>query len=176
MKTTILFFYFLCSVLNAQNKNQKPDDHIQKNIESCRISLNDSESIYKIHENLYNNEIEIILKTENVIDKECINETIGKELLNKINTSQNPIIEINKFPIQCASISDFENLIPNKICAIKKAKYTILMVELYSFSYTTVGSAYIDLCFKVDKNGKVIEKKMVESKSSMRINKLLKVF
>lgn len=175
MKTTIIFFYFVLGILNAQNKNQN-SDYIQRNIESCRVAINDSTSLYKIHENLYNNSVDIVIKTENIITKECSNETISNELINKMNTTQNPLIKINNFPIEGIKIADFKNLIPNKICAIKKAKYTILMVELYSFSYSTVGNAYIDLCFKLDRNGRVIEKKMVESKSSIKINKLKKVF
>ncbi|WP_316635345.1 hypothetical protein [uncultured Flavobacterium sp.] len=173
MKIKIFFFCLMFGFANGQNQNSQ---YIQKNIESCRIAINDSVSLYKIHENIYDNIVDIVIKTENIITKECPDETIGKELLNKINTPQNPLIEINKFPIEGISIINFKNLIPNKICAIKKAKYTILMIELYSFSYSTVGSAYIDLCFKIDRNGKVIENKMVESKSSIKINKLKKVF
>jgi hypothetical protein len=173
MKIAILFFCLIFGSANAQNQNSA---YIQKNIKSCRVIINDSVSVFKIHENLYDNIVDVVIKTENIITKECSDKTISEELVAKINNSQNPLIEINKNAIQGISIMDFTNLIPNKICAIKKAKYTTLILQLYSFSYSTVGSTYIDLCFKVDKNGKVIEKKIVESKSSMKINKLKKIF
>ncbi|KQB40456.1 hypothetical protein [Flavobacterium aquidurense] len=173
MKIIILFFCLISGFANGQNQKST---HIQKNIKSCRVIINDSISVFKIHENLYNNIVDVVLKTENIITTECSDKTTSKELVAKINNSQNPLIEINKHAIQGISIMDFTNLIPNKICAIKKAKYTIIILELYNFSYSTVGSAYIDLCFKVDTNGKVIEKKIVKSKSSMKINKLYKIF
>lgn len=175
MKIAIFFFSLFFSVLNAQNKNIKLN-YIEKNIKSCRIPLNDSLSIYKIQENLYNNDIEIVLKTEDMITAQCLNQIIDKELILKLNTSQNPLIKINKNTIEGLNITDFSNLIPNKISAIKKAKYTILLVELYSFSYSTVGSGYIDLCFKIDTNREVVAKKILESKSSITVNKLKNVF
>lgn len=167
----ILFFFCIISITNAQNKNQK-SQFIEKSIKSCRITINDSISIFKIHENLYSNDIDIIVKTENTITNECVNQQISKELITKINVSQNPLIEINKHHIDDIDITDFNNLIPSKISSMKRDKYTILVIELCNFSYTTVGSGYIDLCFKIDKNGKILKKKVLESKSSMQINKL----
>lgn len=115
MKTPIfLFFIFIFGILNAQNKNQK-SDYIQKNIESCRISINDSLSIFKIQENLYRNDIEIIVKTENVIIKECSAEVVKNELISTLNTSKNPLIKINNKSIEGLNVTDFTNLIPNKI-------------------------------------------------------------
>jgi|GEM_PF-1458167 len=176
MKTPIfLFFIFIFGILNAQNKNQK-SDYIQKNIEFCRISINDSLSIFKIQENLYNNDIEIIVKTENVITKKCSAEILSNELISILNTSNNPLIKINNKSIEGLNVTDFTNLIPNKIYGIRKPKYSIIKIELYSFSYSTVGNAYINLCFKIDKKGKVVGKKMLESKSSITRDRFNKIF
>lgn len=170
----IIFFFCIFSIAGAQNKNQKTQ-FIQKNIESCRISINDSTSVFKIHENLYRNDIKIIVKTENTITDECMNLTISDKLIAKINNSQNSLIEINKHHINDINISDFKNLIPTKIYSIKKIEYTILVIELYNFSYTTVGSTYIQLCFKINQSGQIIKQKMLESKSSMKKEKLSKI-
>lgn len=175
MKTPIFLLFFIFGILNAQNKNQK-SDYVQKNIESCRISINDSLNIFKIQENLYSNDIEIIVKTENVITKKCSVEIISNEFLRTLNTSKNPLIKINNKSVEGLNITDFTNLIPNKIYGIRKSKYSIIIVELYSFSYSTVGNAYIDLCFKIDKKGKVSGKKILVSKSSITMNRFNKVF
>ena len=174
-KIAILLFYFTFGVLNAQNKNQKLD-YIQKNIEPCRISINDSLSIFKIQESLYNNDIKIIVKTENLFSKECNTEIISNELISVLNTSQNPLLKINNKTIERLNIADFKNLIPKKIYAIKKTNYIILIVELYSFSYSTIGNGYIDLFFKIDKKGEVVGRKMLESKTTIKINKARNIF
>lgn len=170
--TLLLFFFFIFSVTNAQNKNQKAQ-FIEKNIESCRVPLNDLISVISIHESLNENDIEIILKTENKITNECANKETSYEMLEKVRTSQNPIIHINKHHINDINIADFDNLIPNKISSIKKAKYTILAIEFYNFSYTTVGSTYVYFCFKVNTKGEIISQKILESKSLIKRNKLL---
>lgn len=59
-------------------------------------------------------------------------------MLEKVRASQKTIIHVNKHHIDDINIADFDNLIPNKISSIKKAKFTILAIELYNFSYTTV--------------------------------------
>lgn len=159
----------------ANGQNQK-SDYIQKNIESCRISINDSLSIFKIQESLYNNDIEIIVKTENVTTKECSSKIIINDLNRILNTSENPLLKINNKTIEGLNIADFKNLIPKKIYAIKKTNYIILIVELYSFSYSTIGSGYIDLCFKIDNKGKVVGRKMLESKTLIKINKARTIF
>ncbi|WP_409416569.1 hypothetical protein [Flavobacterium sp. PS2] len=173
MKIAILFLCSIFGILNAQNKNLS---YIQKNIEPCRIPINDSISVYKIQEKIYNNTIEIMIKTENLITQECSNVTIDNQLLIKLNTVQNPFIEINKYIIEDINIKDFKNLIPNKIYGIKKAEYYILVIELYSFSYSTIGSGYIYLCFKIDLRGNVIENKMLELKTPMKMNRYNKIF
>ncbi|GAA3773706.1 hypothetical protein [Flavobacterium ginsengiterrae] len=172
MMKTLIFLLFIFNIGNAQNKNQK-FQYIQKSIESCRIPINDSVSIINIHENLYGNDIEIILKTENTITDECNNKIINKELITKVNTSQNPLIEINKHHIDEINITDYKNLIPNKISSINKTDYTILAIELYNFSYTSVGSVYVYLCFKINMKGKIIKQKILESKSLVKTDKLL---
>ncbi|WP_337966799.1 hypothetical protein [uncultured Flavobacterium sp.] len=174
MKIQKILFLLIFSIASAQNKSQK-SQFIQKNIESCRIPINDSTSVFKIHENLYQNDIDIIIKTENTITNECSNVTISDELIAKINNSQNPLLEINKHLVNDINIADFKNLIPTKIYSIKKTEYTILVIELYNFSYTTVGSTYINLCFKINSGGKIIKKKILESRSSMKIDKLSKI-
>lgn len=75
MKKMLLLFCVF-TMVNAQNKKQK-SQFIEKNIESCHLPLNDSISIISIHENLYRNDIEIILKTENKITNECVNKEIN---------------------------------------------------------------------------------------------------
>lgn len=159
----------------ANGQNQK-SDYIQKNIESCRISINDSLSIFKIQENLYNNDIEIIVKTENAITKECSTEIIANDLISVLNTSENPLLKINSKTIEGLNIGDFQNLIPNKIYAIKKTKYIILIIELYSFSHSTIGNGYIDLCLKIDEKGEVVGRKMLESKTLIKINRARNIF
>ena len=173
MKVIILFICISFGLVTAQNKDQ---NYIQLNLESCRIPLNDSISLYIIHENLYNNEVDIIIKTENIIIQECRNETINDELISKIKKNENASFKINQFSIKDIDIKDFKNVIPNKVCAIKKPKYITLLVELYSFSYSTVGTTYIDFCFKIDNNGNIVDKRKIESKSSIKINRLNKIF
>ncbi|QSW90226.1 hypothetical protein J0383_05250 [Flavobacterium endoglycinae] len=170
----ILLFLCIFSIANTQHKNPKTQ-FIEKSIQSCRIPLNDSTSIINVHENLYGNDVEIILKTENTITNECINKVITPEMITKFKTSQNPIININKHRIDDINIIEFKNLIPNKISSIKKTKYTILAIELYNFSFTTVGSTYIYLSFKIDTKGKVLKTKILESKSSIKIDNLLTI-
>lgn len=170
MKTILLFFCFVLGIVNGQNKHQN-SGYIQKNIESCRIKINDSLSVYKINEILYNNNIDIVIKTENEITDKCINPTIGNALITKLKTSQNVLIKVNKHYVEDFDVTDFKNLIPNKIYAIKKANYNIVIIELYNFSYSTVGSSYVDLCLKVDLKGIVVAKKIIESKSLAKINK-----
>ncbi|MFB9079005.1 hypothetical protein ACFFLS_10095 [Flavobacterium procerum] len=171
MKILVLFFC-ICSIANAQNKNQK-SQFVEKEIQSCRIPIDDSVSLFKIHENLHGNDIAIIIKTENTTTNECSNTTISKNLLAKVKTAQNPLIDINKHPIGGIDLKDFPSLIPNKIASTKKATYTVLAIELYNFSYTTVGSGYIYLCFKIDTKGEIIKQKTLESKSPIKTAKLL---
>lgn len=175
MKTAILSFLFISSIFNGQNKKQIYYQ-IQKDIESCRIRINDSISVYKINETLFGNNIAIIIETENVITRECVDQISDDKLVYNLNYLKNPSITINKNNIKGVNIKDFKSLIPNKILAIKKASYTTLVVEFYNFSYTTVGNAYINLCFKIDSKGNVNESKIIESKFSLQINKLKKVF
>ncbi len=174
MRIILLLFFFISSITNAQNKTQK-SQFIEKNIESCRIPVNDSVSVINIHENLYGNDIEIILKTENTITNECANKVINNEMMTKFNTSQNPIIDINKHHINGINIFDFKNLVLNKISSLKKEKYTIVAIELYNFSFTTIGSTYIYLSIKIDTEGKVLKTKILESKSLIKTDKLLTI-
>ena len=175
MKIIVLFFCFVLGIVNGQNRHPN-SGYIQKNIESCRIPINDSLSVYKIHEILYNNDINMVIKTENVITDKCINQTIGNELITKLNTTQNVLIEVNNHFVEDIDVTDFNNLIPNKIYAIKKAKYYILIIELYNFSYSTVGSNYVDLCLKVDLKGNIVAKRILESKSPVKINTCKNIF
>ncbi|WP_119789275.1 hypothetical protein [Flavobacterium anhuiense] len=170
----LLVFFCIFNIANAQNSSQK-SQFIERSIKSCRIPVNDSVSIINVHEKLHGNDIEIMLKTENTITNECINNIISNELIDKVNSSQNPIIHINKYRINDINITDFKNLIPNKISSIKKAKYTILAIEIYNFSYTTVGDTYIYFCFKIDMKGRIIKQKTLESKSLVKMNKLLTI-
>ncbi|PWB22523.1 hypothetical protein [Flavobacterium sp. HTF] len=166
-----ILFFFILALVNAQKKNS---NLIQKKIESCRILINDSVSVYKIHENLKNDCVDIIIKTENSITSKCFNQNITNDIISALNQYQNPVIKLNDRLIDI-NITDFKNLIPNKISILRK-KYKILIVELYNFSYSTVGNTYINLCFKIDKNGKVIDKKIIESKLQMKMNSYNKVF
>lgn len=175
MKIVIIFFCFLCSVSYSQNKKHDLI-FIEKEIQTCRIQINDTLSVYDIRYNIYNNEIKIILKTTNTITKKCVDYYISKDIIKKLNINQNLIVEINNNFTKDLNIIDFKNLIPNKIISLKKRKYSILILEIYSFSYSTVGSGYIYECFKVDQKGKVIEKKMFESKLPLKTNRFKKVF
>lgn len=168
--------FFFCLFLNTLIAQKNTPDFIQKEIKSCRIAINDSLSVYKIHENLFNNQIIFFLKTENVITSECNKQSLPKKLLEKLNFSQNPIIEINNYDIKNIVITDFTNLIPIKIVALKRLNYTSIIIEINSFSYSTIGNGYIYICFKIDQKGKVIEKKILESKLSLKTNKYKKIF
>ena len=173
MRIVTFFFCLFFNMIIAQNNTF---NFIQKEIESCRIPINDSSSIYHIHENLYNNEINLILKTENTITSECNKKSLTKKLIEKLKFSQNPIVEINNHDVKNITIGDSANLIPTKIVASKRLNYTSIIIEINSFSYSTVVNGYIYLCFKVDQKGKVIEKKIFESKLSLRTNKYKKIF
>jgi hypothetical protein len=173
MRIVTLFF---CLFLNTLISQKNTYDIIQKEIKSCRIVINDSLSVYKIHENLFNNEITFFLKTENVITSECNKNSLTKKLIEKLNFSQNPIIEINNYDIKNIVIKDFTNLIPIKIVALKRLNYTSIIIEINSFSYSTIGNGYIYICFKIDQKGKVIEKKILESKLSLKTNKYKRIF
>lgn len=175
MKTVIIFLCFLCSVSYSQNKKHDLI-FIEKEIETCRIQINDTLSVYDIGYNIYNNEIKIILKTTNTITKKCIDYCISEDIIKKTKINQNLIIEINNHFIKDLNIVDFKNLIPNKIIALKKRKYSILILELYSFSYSTVGSGYIYECFKLDTHGNVTEKKMLEKTLQIKKNQYPKIF
>ncbi|PUU69237.1 hypothetical protein DBB36_14615, partial [Flavobacterium sp. WLB] len=83
---------------------------------------------------------------------------------------------INDHYIDGLTITNFRNLIPNKLIAFKKGNYSIIVLELYSFSYSTVGSCYIYECFKLNKDQNVIEKKMLEKKLPMKKSKYLRIF
>lgn len=89
MRIVTFFFCLFFNMIIAQNNTF---NFIQKEIESCRIPINDSSSIYHIHENLYNNEINLILKTENTITSECNKKSLTKKLIEKLKFSQNPIV------------------------------------------------------------------------------------
>lgn len=169
MKKYILFF---CIVVNISYSQVKKHDliFIEKEIQECRISINDTLSVYHIKSNLYNNKIKIILKTENTITKECLDYKIAKDDIKKIYLNQNPIIEINNHFITGLNITDFKDLIPNKLIAFQKRNYTMIVLELNSFSYSTVGNCFIYQCFKLDLNGNVIEKKMFEKKFPLKKN------
>lgn len=167
IKNTLLYFcLIILSQVNAQNKNS---NLIEKKIESCRISINDSMSIYKIHENFKTDFIDIIIKTENTITPKCDKEVITSDIEKAINNSQNPIVKINGKYVKDLNITDFKNLIPSKISVLQKKKYKILIIEIESFSYSTAGSGYIELYFKIDSKGIVTDKKILESKLPMKI-------
>ncbi|KQO32759.1 hypothetical protein ASF10_20085 [Flavobacterium sp. Leaf82] len=173
MRIATIFFCLFFNMVIAQNNTS---DFIQKKIESCRIPINDSTSVYHIHENMYNNEINFYLKTENVITSECNKKSITKKLTDRLNFSQNPIIEINNYDVKNIVIKDFTNVIPTKIIASKKLNYTSIIIEINSFSYSTIGNGYIYVCLKVDKKGKVIKKKIFESKLPLKTNRYKKIF
>lgn len=175
MKITTFFFCFFFGIVYSYSQN-KTQNFIQKNIESCRIPINDSLSVYEIHEKLYNNDIKLVLKTENVLTKECLNYDIADDYVKKTDIFINPIIEINNYTIGNINLTDFTNLIPKRISALKKVNYTVIIIELYSFSYSTIGSGYIYLCFKVGTKGNVIEYKMLELKEKMKANRYNKIF
>lgn len=168
--------FFFCLFLNTLIAQKNTPDFIQKEIKSCRIAINDSLSVYEIHENLFNNEIIFLLKTENVITSECNKESLPKKLLEKLKFSQNPFVTINNYDVKNITVKDFINLIPIKIVALKRLNYTSVIIEINNFSYSTIGSGYIYLCFKIDQKGKVIEKKILESKLSLKTNKYKKIF
>ena len=172
MRIITFFFCLFFNMIIAQNN---AFNFIQKKIESCRIPINDSSSVYHIHENLFNNEINFILKTENTITSECDKPLIEK-LIEKLKFSQNPIVEINNYDVKNIAIGDFANLIPTKIVASKRLNYTSIIIEINSFSYSTVGNGYIYLCFKVDQKGKVIKKKIFDSKLSLKTNRYKTIF
>ncbi|OXB11275.1 hypothetical protein B0A81_01720 [Flavobacterium plurextorum] len=173
MRIATFFFCLFFNIIVAQNNTS---NFIKKEIESCRIPINDSLSVYYIHENLYNNEIVFFLKTENVIASKCHKQALTKKLIEKLEFSQNVLIEINNYNVKNIVIEDFTNLIPNKIIASKKLNYTSIIIEINSFSYSTIGNGYIYICFKVDQKGKVIKKKIFESKLSLKTNKYKKIF
>lgn len=173
MKIATLFFCLFFNSIIAQNNTT---NFIQKEIKSCRIPINDSISVYQIHENIFNNEIIFFLKTENVITTECDKKILTKKLIEKLKFSQNPKIEINNYDVKNITIKDFTNLIPTKITSSKKLKYTSIIIEINSFSYSTIGNGYVYLCFKVDQKGKVIKKKIFESKLSLKTNSYKKIF
>ncbi|MCV9930835.1 hypothetical protein OIU80_00940 [Flavobacterium sp. LS1R47] len=175
MKIATFFFCFLFGIAYSHSQN-KTKNFIQKNIESCRIPINDSLSVYHIHEKLYNNDIKLVLKTENVLTKECLNYNIADEHIKKADVFINPIIKINNWAIGDISLTGFTNLIPKRISALKKINYTVIIIELYSFSYSTIGSGYIYLCFKVGTKGNVIENKILELKEEMKTNRYNKIF
>lgn len=168
--------FFFCLFLNTLIAQKNTPDFIQKEIKSCRIPINDSLSVYQIHENLFNNEIIFFLKTENVTTSECNKKSLTKKLIEKLNFSQNPIVEINNYDVKNIVLKDFTNLIPTKIVGSKKQNYTSIIIEINSFSYSTIGNGYIYICLKVDKKGKVIKKKILESKLSLKTNSYKKIF
>lgn len=51
-----------------------------------------------------------------------------------------------------------------------------MIIELFSFSYSTVGSNYIYLCFKLDLKGNVIEDKILELKMPIKVSRYKKIF
>lgn len=173
MRMATFFFCFFLNILSAQNDRS---GFIQKKIESCRTPINDSTYVYYINENLYNNEIKFILKTENVITSECNKSSLTKKIIDKINFSQNPIVEINNYDIKNIVFKDFTNLIPTKIIALKKLNYVSIIIEVNSFSYSTIGNGYIYICFKVNQKGKVIKKKIFESKLPLKTNMHKNIF
>ncbi len=173
MRIATVFFCLFFNIIVAQNNTF---NFIQKELKSCRMPINDSLSVYQIHENLFNNEIIFFLKTENVITSECNKQSLTKKLIEKLNSSQNPIVEINNYNVKNIVIKDFTNLIPTKIVASKKLNYTSIIIEINSFSYSTIANGYIYICFKVDKKGKVIKKKIFESKLSLKANRFKKIF
>ncbi|SCY49625.1 hypothetical protein SAMN02927916_2301 [Flavobacterium anhuiense] len=168
--------FFFCLFLNTLIAQKNTPDFIQKEIKSCRIAINDSLSVYQIHENLFNNEIIFALKTENVITSECNKKSLTKKLIEKLNFSQNPIVEINNYDVQNIVIKDFTNLIPTKIVATKRLNYTSIIIEINNFSYSTVGTGYLYICFKIDQKGKVIKKKIFESKLSLKTDRFKMIF
>lgn len=173
MRVTTIFFCLFFNIVAAQKHTS---GFIQKKIESCRIPINDSSSVYYIHENLYNNEINFILKTENIITQECNKNSLTKNLITKLNIKQNLKVEVNNCDVKNIFLKDFTNLIPTKITASKKLNYTSIIIEINSFSYSTIGDGYIYVCLKVDQRGKVIKKKIFESKRSLKTNRYEKIF
>lgn len=145
-----------------------PKYHNRKKIEPCRISINDSISIFKIHENIKNIDIDILIKTEDVITQKCLNQKNEKEIKKEISVNQNSLIKVNYKTIKNLNISDFKNLIPNKISVIEKRKYKVLIFEAFNFSYSTIGNGYVNLCFKIDKKGSIQATKIIDSKLAMK--------
>jgi len=175
--TKILTICFCCLVnfIYSQNKITSYN-FTQKKIEPCRTSINDSISVYKVHENFRNLEIDVIIKTENVITDECVNKKIDDEIKNALLVNQNPIFKINKKEIKNLYFSGLQNLVPNKISIIDKKLFKVLIFECFNFSYSTVGKGYINFCFKIDAKGNIIDKKMIESKLPLESRKYRKIF
>ncbi|MGN7808717.1 hypothetical protein [Flavobacterium sp. 22076] len=169
-KTLILLFSFFVNLIHSQNKAENYT-LTQKKIEPCRISINDSVSIFKVHEKLKNIDFDVLIKTENIVTQKCLDQKIGNEIKNAINTNQNTIFKINDKIIKDLRNSNFSNLIPNKISLIEKGNFKVLIFETYNFSYSTVGNGYINFCFKIDSKGKTINQKILESKLPMEVKK-----
>ena len=83
-KTLILLFSFFVNLIHSQNKTENYA-LTQKEIEPCRISINDLVSVFKIHENLNNIDFNVIIQTENTVVENCSNQKIGNEIKNVIN-------------------------------------------------------------------------------------------
>jgi len=137
-KTLILLFSFFVNLIHFQNKAENYT-LTQKKIEPCRISINDSVSIFKVHEKLKNVDFDVLIKTENVVTQKCVDQKIGNEIKNAINTNQNTVFKINNQIIKDFRNSNFSNLIPNKISLIEKGNFKVLIFEAYNFSYSTIG-------------------------------------
>lgn len=176
MKKNILLIFFCFGVIYSQNTHTDKK-FIEKKIQTCRHQLNDTVSIYNIEDNFYNNKISIIIKTENTITEKCPYYNIAKkEVWDIINTSCNTSVKINDHFIEGINLNDFNNLIPQKLIAFQDNNNSIIILEIYNFSYIDVGGGYIYECFKVNKSGNVTEKKMIEKRTPMRIKDYLKVF
>ncbi|PAM91776.1 hypothetical protein B4N84_23390 [Flavobacterium sp. IR1] len=175
MKIIVLYFCLFFGLANAQNSNKK-QDLFQKKIESCRIVINDSVSIFKIHENIQGNDVDVVVKTENEVIEKCLNQNVTDEILKATAAFQNPLIKINNHLINGLNIVDYPSLVPQKISVLKRNSNTVLVIELYNVSYSTVGNTYINLGFKIDSKGEVIEKKILESKLPVKFKKYYQIF
>lgn len=92
MKIIVLYFCLFFGLANAQNNNKK-QDLFQKKIESCRIVINDSVSIFKIQENIQGNDVDIVVKTENEVIEKCLNKNVTDEILKGTTAFQNLLLK-----------------------------------------------------------------------------------
>ncbi|MBZ4033531.1 hypothetical protein K6T82_02050 [Flavobacterium sp. 17A] len=174
MKKIIFFFFFLSTLCHSQKNADKI--FLKKEIQTCRIPINDTLSVYYLKYKLNNYDIKIFLKTASTITDSCFKSNISKDIIDKVGINHNPIIQINNYSIKDLNIPSFYNLIPEKIILFKNKNYSIIALELYSYSHSTVGNGYINLCFKIDSKGNIIDKKMIESKLPLEARKYRKIF